>query len=271
MARTDPELIKINERSNDLLQILKEEGYKITASDACLFKRSRGHDWSASNPKRGVRLKISQGRYSDSGYSVKATLRTDIGTYKLGARFGCSMNAGFRYMYVEGWLEETDRKEPTKWQSIPSDEVAQWIRDLKGQAGSKRLKTKDDLRPLIFSSSLYYETDTERVVIQQFLKTCWCESLAIITDRLDVVVDGVQEPGSDCWFNIGGRTLNGENVNILVNFEMTEYYALNKRKDKFYITPNLRPRGGKIDFNDCSMIDREAIKIAIERYLAKLM
>lgn len=282
-----------NEISISIIAALEREGYVIRPTKTCLKDKgwhNNTPDWNASHTERGVRIAISQ-RSRDISGLVK--LRTEIGTVKVAADFRIHQNIkqpitfstgttvvasiGGSATFRDSYLTEMGLPINGRVQEQTLDQILDWMRELRGQDATKKLRSKADLEPLNFKTEAIALQNIvagsgAEVRIHHFLKSCVCVDIVAINDKLQVSQEGISTPDVKCWFLIRGKEKDtGDRVKIIVNSEITRFHpVIDRNTQKFkglQVTNNVRPENGKIDYTTFSVLDQQAVRMAIEHYL----
>ena len=280
---------KQSEMSTTLLAILKEENYIIRPSKTCVQDKGwnanqhsfgeRSPDWNCANTERGVRLAVVQ---RDSwAVHVQAKLRTEIGSFKVAGTGELRMTNGedlvqvaapapsnsfgqYRQQKVLDLDNKRDRGNP--------EVLFNWLRRLRGQDATKKLRSKADLEPLNFGGEILPFGAYGHVFIKHFLAVVRCVDIVTINSKLQVTQQGIEAPGEKCWFLVTGSARgSGHEVKLIVNSDITRFHPLvNRNTEKFkglQVTNNVRPGFGKIDYTTFTVLDQQAVRLAIEMYL----
>lgn len=277
--------------SVEVLVHLENLGFQVNCSVKCLNDDGyRGTpDWTASNPERGIRLKISQIQRSwshEPHIDVDIAGRTDIGTYKkLGVLTYRQEHSNFSF--TDFCRAEFNEIASSKVHN--KDDCNAFLESLRGKEPTNNWKRKSDLpkpfpfRPMVEDYNpddrpFNIAGDSEYVVSRRFFTALKIARLVVISDKIELSSMGIERPGADVWFQVSGYTTDnkGSKVSavILVNPEITGFYALAERtikgKRTMVITPNMSPNNGDIRFHEVSELDQLMIQRAVQKFAANL-
>jgi hypothetical protein len=256
----------ISNEARIVLKMIEDTGYTIREAKGCLEDRSwrNGTDWNCSDPKRGIRIAIQQRQQGDVELTIKA--RTDINTYKQQANARVGTDKGQIFFGYQSYALCID------WTQATAEEFRKWLDNLRGEEPTRQLKSKADLAPLNFRNSQMDVID-DRVVVNVFINKVFCKDIVAINDKLQVSQEGIQTPGEECWFLMQGTNIDNNHFTIIVNADQTRFHVLTHRRTKNFVgwqvTNNHRPDNGKMDYTGLTVLDQQAISLAIETYINK--
>jgi len=260
--------------STKILKALEEAGYTIRPSKSCLLDkgwRSRDPDWNASHTEKGVRIAINQTVGNTlAGVRMQVKLRTDIGTFKVGAEAQIDEDPnqpnGVIYQHT------ISGQSHYHFQQATESAFLKWLNDLQGLDAVRQLKSKADLEPLNFRTEIL-KVKGKEVVVGGFIGECECADIVAINNKLQVSQEGITTPGEECWFFIKGRNRDNYRFDIIVNAEMTRFHVVTNRDTQKFkgwqVTNNHKPDNGRVDFTTFTVLDQQAVRLAIENYLER--